>query len=96
VDGIGHLFTKTLEGQSACMIFNTSNDLIRLIAAKGSITINGVSLTVNSVEGQTFAVNIIPHTQAVTTIDTLKINDPVNLEIDMLARYVARLIETDK
>ena len=96
VDGVGHLYTKTLEGHSACMTFCASGDLIKFIATKGSITINGVSLTVNTVEEQNFTVNIIPHTQAVTTLGTLEINDPVNLEIDMLARYVARLTETGK
>ena len=77
------------------MTFYASGDLIRFIAIKGSVTINGVSLTVNTVKDQSFAVNIIPHTQAVTTLGTLEINDPVNLEIDMLARYVARLTETE-
>lgn len=96
VDGVGHLSANAPEGDSARMTFNAPADLIRFIAAKGSITINGVSLTINSVEEQTFAVNIIPHTQDVTTLGTLAIGDPVNLEIDMLARYVARLIETDK
>jgi len=95
VDGVGHLYTKTLEGHSARMTFYASGDLIRFIAIKGSVTINGVSLTVNTVKDQSFAVNIIPHTQAVTTLGTLEINDPVNLEIDMLARYVARLTETE-
>lgn len=96
VDGVGHLSANTAEGDSARLSFNATGNLIQFIAAKGSVTINGVSLTVNSVEGQTFAVNIIPHTQDVTTLGSLKVNDPVNLEIDMLARYVARLMETDK
>lgn len=96
VDGVGHLSANTAEGDSARLSFNATGNLIQFVAAKGSVTINGVSLTVNSVEGQTFAVNIIPHTQDVTTLGSLKVNDPVNLEIDMLARYVARLMETDK
>ena len=96
VDGVGQLCTKTLDGDSACMNFQTSSDLIRFIAPKGSVTINGVSLTVNVVKSQNFTINVIPHTQAVTTLDTLKIDDLVNLEIDMLARYVARLVETDE
>jgi riboflavin synthase len=78
------------------MTFYVPDDLIRFIAIKGSITINGVSLTVNTVKDQIFAVNVIPHTQALTTLGKLEINDPVNLEIDMLARYVARLTETGK
>ncbi len=96
VDGVGHLSANTAEGDSARLSFNATGNLIRFVAAKGSVTINGVSLTVNSVEGQIFAVNIISHTQDVTTLGSLKVNDPVNLEIDMLARYVARLMETDK
>jgi riboflavin synthase len=96
VDGVGYLYTKNFEGHSACMTFHTSGDLIRFIATKGSVTINGVSLTVNNVNDLTFAVNIIPHTQVLTTLGILEINDPVNLEIDMLARYVARLTETEK
>jgi riboflavin synthase len=96
VDGVGYLSAKIIEGHSACMTFYASSDLIRFIATKGSVTINGISLTVNVVEDETFKVNVIPHTQAITTLSTLEINDAVNLEIDMLARYVARLIETDK
>ena len=96
VDGVGKLNDRVAEGSSTRMTFEAPNDMIRFIATKGSITINGVSLTVNSVEKNTFTVNIIPHTQEVTTLGAMEINDPVNLEIDMLARYVARLIETDK
>ena len=96
VDGVGYLYSKTFEGHSACMTFYAPDDLIRFIANKGSITINGVSLTVNTVKDKNFAVNVIPHTQAATTLGKLEINDPVNLEIDMLARYVARLTETGK
>jgi riboflavin synthase len=62
------------------------------IAAKGSVTLNGVSLTVNSVDGERFSVNVIPHTLAVTTFGSVKEGDEVNLEIDLLARYVARLL----
>ena len=68
--------------------------LHRYIAAKGSITVDGVSLTVNRVEGRVFSLNIIPHTWNVTTLGRLKAGDPVNLEIDMLARYLARWQET--
>ena len=96
VDGVGKLTASEPEGDSQRMTFEAPDDLIRFIAPKGSVTINGISLTVNTVEGSTFSVNIIPHTQQVTTLGTTNIGDPVNLEIDMLARYVARLIETDK
>ena len=68
--------------------------LHRFIAAKGSITVDGVSLTVNSVEGQRFGLNIIPHTWDATTLGRLQVGDAVNLEIDMLARYLARWQET--
>ena len=68
-------------------------DLARFIAVKGSIAVDGVSLTVNEVTDDTFGVNIIPHTAAVTGFGALRPGDPVNLEIDMLARYVARLAE---
>ena len=68
--------------------------LHRYIAAKGSITVDGVSLTVNAVEGQVFGLNIIPHTWQATTLGGLKAGDAVNLEIDMLARYLARWQET--
>ena len=68
--------------------------LHRYIAAKGSITVDGVSLTVNAVEGEVFGLNIIPHTWEATTLGGLKAGDAVNLEIDMLARYLARWQET--
>jgi riboflavin synthase len=64
------------------------------VASKGSICIDGVSLTVNNVEAQRFDVNIIPHTQQVTTLGALKIGDVVNIEIDVIARYVERLLST--
>jgi len=67
--------------------------LAKYIAPKGSVALNGTSLTVNEVEGTTFGVNIIPHTKAATTWGAAQAGDPVNLEIDTLARYVARLQE---
>jgi riboflavin synthase len=69
------------------------HELARFIAPKGSVAIDGTSLTVNEVEGNVFGVNIIPHTQSVTTWGTMKVGQRVNIEIDMLARYVARLTE---
>ena len=68
-------------------------DLARFIAPKGSVTLDGVSLTVNDVDDDRFGVNIIPHTAAATTFGSLQVGDRVNLEIDMLARYVGRLME---
>lgn len=69
-------------------------DLSRFIAPKGSVALDGVSLTVNEVGGNSFGVNIIPHTQAVTTFGALRVGDRLNMEIDQMARYVARLLDT--
>lgn len=94
VDGLGRVLSVTPEGGSRRIQIEAPAPLHRYIAAKGSITVDGVSLTVNAVEGQTFGVNIIPHTWENTTLGGLKAGDPVNLEIDMLARYLARWQET--
>ncbi len=83
----------TPENGSTRWTFRVPPALSRFIASKGSIAVNGVSLTVNEVEGDVFGVNIIPHTAEETTFGTLAVGDAVNLEIDMLARYVARLTE---
>ncbi len=93
VDGVGEALSATPENGSVRWQFRAPHDLAKFIAAKGSITIDGVSLTVNAVDGDTFGVNIIPHTAQVTGFGTLQPGDRVNLEIDMLARYVARLAE---
>jgi riboflavin synthase len=74
------------------MEFELPADLSRFVAAKGSICINGVSLTVNKVAGLNFDVNIIPHTFAVTTLGELRLGDEVNIEIDVVARYLERLM----
>ncbi len=92
VDGVGEVTGREAEGDSVRFKFRTPDNLAKYLAPKGSITIDGVSLTVNEVEGSEFGINVIPHTQEVTTIGTLKVGDKVNLEIDMLARYVARLL----
>ena len=94
VDGLGRVVSITPEGGSHRIAVEAPSPLHRYIAAKGSITVDGVSLTVNVVEGRVFWLNIIPHTWAVTTLGGLKVGDPVNLEIDMLARYLARWQET--
>jgi len=94
VDGLGRVVLITPEGGSHRVEVEAPAPLHRYIAAKGSITVDGVSLTVNSVAGQVFSLNIIPHTWDVTTLGRLKAGDPVNLEIDMLARYLARWQET--
>ncbi len=95
VDGVGKLTAMTEEGASTRLEFEAPDGLKRFIAAKGSITIDGVSLTVNGVDDRRFGVNVIPHTQAVTTLGQLRPGDAVNLEIDLLARYVARIMEVD-
>ncbi len=96
VDGLGEILSITPEGDSKRFRFNASKDIARFIAPKGSVTLDGTSLTVNEVEGSTFGVNIIPHTQAATTWGHARVGDAVNIEIDMLARYVARLAEYEK
>lgn len=94
VDGVGTVVSITPEGGSHRVVFEAPAPLHRMIAPKGSITIDGVSLTVNEVEGTRFGVNLIPHTWDHTTLGGLKPGDRVNLEIDMLARYLARWQET--
>ena len=94
VDGLGRIVSITPEGGSHRVDVEAPAPLHRYIAAKGSITVDGVSLTVNRVEGRVFSLNIIPHTWNVTTLGRLNAGDPVNLEIDMLARYLARWQET--
>ena len=93
VDGVGRTVSAVPENGSIRWTFQVPQDLARFIAEKGSIAINGVSLTVNAVRGDTFGVNIIPHTASVTSFATLQPGDAVNIEVDMLARYVARLAE---
>lgn len=94
VDGLGKVLAITPEGGSHRIEIEAPAPLHRYIAAKGSITVDGVSLTVNAVEDRVFGVNIIPHTWEVTTLGRLAVGDQVNLEIDMLARYLARWQET--
>jgi riboflavin synthase len=94
VDGIGAALSAAPEHGSTRWRFRAPGALARFIAPKGSIAIDGVSLTVNEVDGAEFGVNIIPHTAAVTTFGLLRPGDAVNIEIDPLARYVARLQET--
>lgn len=96
VDGVGKVVSMTPEGGSVRLVFEAPPDLARFIAAKGSVAVDGISLTVNEVTGNRFGINIISHTRAVTTLGTAKIGQRVNLEVDMLARYVARLLEHGK
>jgi riboflavin synthase len=94
VDGIGEVISVESEGGSHRVRIRAPRPLHRFIASKGSITVEGVSLTVNEVEDEVFGVNLIPHTWDVTTLGELKPGGRVNLEIDMLARYLARWRET--
>ena len=92
IDGIAEVKLAVPEGESTRVTFEVPVSLSKFIAPKGSIALDGVSLTVNEVEGARFGVNIIPHTSKVTTFGRLKAGSKVNLEIDLLARYVARLV----
>lgn len=94
VDGVGEAVSATPENGSIRWLFRVPHELARFIAPKGSVAVDGVSLTVNEVQGDIFGVNIIPHTASVTGFGTLAPGDAVNIEIDMLARYVARLAES--
>jgi riboflavin synthase len=94
VDGLGEVLSSDPEHGSTRWRFRAPPAISRYIASKGSIAVDGVSLTVNEVEGDVFGVNIIPHTAEETTFAALAVGDAVNLEIDMLARYVARLTES--
>ena len=95
VDGLGHLASASPEQGSIRLAFRIPASLARLVAVKGSIAVDGVSLTVNAVSPDGFAVNIIPHTAAATTLGVLRAGDEVNIEIDTLARYVARLVQIE-
>jgi len=93
VDGIATVVEVRDEGDSTRVTFEAPSDLARFIAPKGSVALNGTSLTVNEVAGTRFGINFIPHTKAVTTWGRVAVGDAINLEIDTLARYVARLAE---
>ncbi len=93
VDGVAEVVAVTDEGDSTRVRLRAPAGLARFIAPKGSVALNGTSLTVNEVEGAEFGINFIPHTKLVTTWGGVQVGDRVNLEIDTLARYVARLAE---
>lgn len=96
VDGIATIVAARDEGASLRLTFEAPEGLAKFIAEKGSVALNGTSLTVNEVEGRRFGVNLIPHTQQVTSWGAARVGDRVNLEIDTLARYVARLAEAER
>ncbi len=93
VDGVGNLRSSTRRGEATELWIDTPGDLLPYIAAKGSICIDGISLTVNGVDAGGFCVGIIPHTWTATTLADRRVGDPLNLEVDLLARYVARLLQ---
>ncbi len=95
VDGVGEVVAFNDTGESWRLVVRTQHQLAKYIAVKGSITINGVSLTVNQVSGSEFEVNLIPHTLSVTTLSELRAGAKVNLEIDLIARYVERVLAAD-
>jgi riboflavin synthase len=92
IDGTARVTSVETDARSQRLTIGVPPELMRYIARKGSVTVDGVSLTVNEVAGASFGVNIIPHTQAVTTLGALAAGDQVNLEVDQLARYVERLL----
>lgn len=91
VDAVAEIVERRKEGDSERFAFRVPDEFARAVAPKGSVALDGVSLTVNEVQGSRFGVNIIPHTLAHTTFGAAKVGDRINFEIDMLARYVARL-----
>ena len=93
VDGIGRLDSRHEDGRSWRLQFEVPRELARYVAPKGSICIDGVSLTVNEVDGTRFDVNVIPHTLTVTTLGALQPGAKVNIEVDLIARYLQRLAE---
>lgn len=95
VDGLGFIIEKKPDARSLRFKFKAPDHLAKYIAKKGSICINGISLTVNDVEGPVFSVNIVPHTLNKTTLATCEVGSKVNIEVDLLARYMERLMQGD-
>ncbi len=93
VDGVAEVVGMQEEGDSTRVTFRAPDELARFIAPKGSVALNGTSLTVNEVNGRDFGINFIPHTKSATTWGKVAMGDKINLEIDTMARYVARLRE---
>ena len=93
VDGVGSLVELSEDGASVRLVYEAPKEIAKYIAAKGSVCIDGTSLTVNEVSGQKFTVNVIPHTQIETIIGDYKVDQKVNLEVDLIARYLERLLQ---
>ena len=96
VDGVAQVLSISGDARSQRLLIGVPAPLARYLAPKGSIGVDGVSLTINEVERASFGVNIIPHTQAVTTLGTLTVGARVNLEVDQIARYLDRLLHADR
>jgi riboflavin synthase len=92
VDGVGHVRSVAADGDDVVLWVDAPRELLRYLVEKGSVSVEGVSLTVAGVDGNGFSVALIPHTLAETTLDALTAGDPVNLEVDVLAKYVERLL----
>ena len=95
VDGIGRMTAREDDARSIRMTFEVPGELSRYVARKGSICVDGVSLTINEVSGNTFGLNIIPHTAEVTTMGAYEAGTAVNIEVDLLARYIERMLGSD-
>lgn len=93
VDGVGEIVDLAEDGRSWRFRVRVPTGLARYVAPKGSICVDGISLTVNEVDGDVFGVNIVPHTMAVTTLGDAAVGDPVNIEVDVIARYLERLLQ---
>ena len=91
VDGVGEVSKLTRLGESYQLVIKAPKELAKYIARKGSITVDGVALTTNTVDGRKFSINLIPHTWQVTTLKHLEVGATVNLEVDLIARYVERM-----
>ena len=95
VDGLATLLKKTPDGRSTRFTFKVPDELAKYIAEKGSLCLNGISLTINEVEGAMFSVNVVPHTLKETSLGFAQVGDKINLEVDLLARYMERLMKGD-
>jgi riboflavin synthase len=96
VDGVGHVVSRHDDARSVRMEFEVPADLARYVARKGSVCVDGVSLTVNGVDGRRFDVNLVPHTLELTTLADFRPGTAVNLEVDIIARYLERLLESGR
>lgn len=96
VDGVANISERRSDGSSERFVIEVKKEFARFIAPKGSVALNGVSLTVNDVDGSHFGINLVPHTLSETTWSQIQTGDQVNLEVDLLARYVARITEAER